>query len=207
MINKLKQIFNREPKKDTVFEKIDNMFYTMKTETLLVELGDDFVEFADTVIETTQEVREALWEETGYIMPAVRICGNKMLQENEMVIKISGKAVFRDFLIPAKQYIRDDFYYNLKQLIENNWDSVFTHELTEKYMDTVSYCNNRLISDINGSISVSEVRAILVGIIKHGKSIHNIVDIFERISEQIFIDNVSNRRNPKKISEEIVKCI
>lgn len=207
MINKIKQFLHIKPKEITVFEKIDNLFYTMKTETLLVELGDDFVKFGDTVVNITQEVREALWEETGYIMPAVRICGNSNLQENEMVIKISGKIAFRDFLIPTEQYIREDFYYSLKQLVEENWDRVFTHELTEKYMDTVSYCNSRLICDINGSISVSEIRAILVGILKHGKSIHNIVNIFEKISEQIFVENVSNRRNPKKISEEIVKCI
>ena len=95
----------------------------------------------------------------------------------------------------------------MKNLLINNFRLLLTNELTEKYIESVRVNNSILVWDVTSAISTSEIRIILGDILNKGKSIKNISRIFEKISEQIFVENRYNCRNPHKISEAILNQI
>ena len=209
MLERLKKIFKIENKKSkkTIYDAIDELFHSLNDDVLRIEVGEDLVPFGEDIINITGCMRNEIKNELGLIIPTVHILDNSLLQENEYKIYVKGKEIYTGYAIPNKMEITNEIYENLKTSVLNNMKNILTNELTEKYIESVRAQNNLLVWDITGAISTSEIRMILSDLLEKGKSIKNISSIFEKISEQIFIYNKFDYRNPHKISDEIFKQI
>lgn len=210
MMEKLKNIFKFGAKSTVTspFERFDNMFAdSLKEDIIRIEIGDDLIKFGNRLCELVDIVRNEICEETGFIMPLVRIIDNQALQENKYRILLRGNTVFVDYVVPNKAWAEEVFPHDLKKVVQNNLSAVFTNELTEKYIETVQKTNSWLVCEVFNCISTSEIRIILLDILKEGKSIKDINYIFEKINEQIFIENKFHYREPHTVAKEIIKSL
>jgi len=210
MIEKIKNIFKFGTKTlvTSPFERLDNMFSeSLKEDIIRIEIGEDLTKFGDRMCEIVDEIRNEICDETGFIMPLVRIIDNQALQENKYRIILRGNTVFVDYVVPNKDWVEEVFPHDLKKVIQNNLSAVFTNEIVEKYIETVQKTNSWLVCEVFNCISTSEIRIILLDILKEGKSIKDINYIFEKINEQIFIENKFHYREPHKLAKEIIKSL
>lgn len=207
MIEKLKQIFRLKKYSPTFDDRIANLYDTLYEDVIQIKVGSDIVPFGEKICSLIFDLREEFTYELGFIIPSVHILDNSILQENEYVISIKGIEKFRGFVIPNEKGIIDEIYESLKNVVLNNINLILTNEITEKYIEKVRLTNTLMIWDITGAISTTEIRIILTDLLEKGKSIKNISEIFEKISEQIYVENKTNSRSPHKIAAEICKQI
>ena len=207
MLERLKQILHikgRE-KESSVYDRIDTLFSSLNEDIICIEIGEDLVPFGKDICEIIDNVRKEIKDELGFIMPAVRVRDVPAIQENEYIIKVKNKSVSEGYVVPNKSGITDEIYESLKNVLLNNFKTILTNELTEKYIESARAKNGLLIWDITGAISTTEIRIILGDLLENGKSIKDISNIFEKISEQIYIENKYDYRNPHKMAEKIIK--
>ncbi len=210
MIKKIKEFFHIIPKntEPNVFERFDNLFSNKLDEDIIrIELGEDLINFGERMCQIIENLRNKICEEKGIIFPIVRIIENESLQENQYEVFIRGKNVFIDYAVPNDNWLEEVFPQDFKKIINNNLPAIFTNKIVEKYIETVQKNNNMMITEITNWLSTSEIRRILLDIIERGKSIREIAYIFEKIDEQVFIENRFNFREPHKIAEEIIKAL
>ena len=207
MLERLKQILHiKGREKETgVYDRIDTLFFSLKEDIICIEIGEDLVSFGKDICKIIDNVREEIKDELGFIMPAVRVRDVPAMQENEYVIKVKNRTVCEGYVVPNKSGVTDEIYESLKNVLLNNFKTILTNELTEKYIESVRAKNGLLIWDITGAISTTEIRIILGDLLENGKSIKDISNIFEKISEQIYIENKYDYRNPHKMAEKIIK--
>ena len=211
MLKRIKNLFNR--KKENILsinDKIELLYDELGSDTILVHLGDDLTEYGEMFCNIIQELREEVKNECGFIMPNVHIQDNTVLQENEFVIYIRGNFAERGFLIPNEDGIRDEFYDIFKTIIYGKMKAIFTNEVTERYIDTVQKKNGWLIWNITSILSVPDIKTILSDIIDNGKSIKDIGYVFEKIGEEILLNDrykefYTKEYNPHNIAKEVIK--
>ena len=211
MLKRIKNLFNR--KKENILsinDKIELLYDELGSDTILVHLGDDLTEYGEMFCNIIQELREEVKNECGFIMPNVHIQDNTVLQENEFVIYIRGNFAERGFLIPNEDGIRDEFYDIFKTIIYGKMKAIFTNEVTERYIDTVQKKNGWLLWNITSILSVPDIKTILSDIIDNGKSIKDIGYVFEKIGEEILLNDrykefYTKKYNPHNIAKEVIK--
>ena len=198
-------------KKYSTYEKIENLFDSLQKEVITIDLGEDLLQFKDSVIAEIGEIREQIKDECGFIMPPVELRANYAIQENEFNIFIQEKLVESRFAVPTENGLKEEIYEGIKNAIYNNLDIVFTNELTEKYINTVKKNNSILIWNVTNILSVVDIKTILSDIIFKGNSIQNINYIFEKIGEYVLSEGINNnsykRFNPHAISQAISKYL
>lgn len=209
MIGKLKTLLQfRKPKKDekTLDEKITDLFDSLQVDALAVVFGDDILQFAQSIVNCIGKFRMAMKEKSGFIIPPVRVINDKDLQENEIQILVRGHVVFQDFAIPKKDYVLETILNNLARISTKNISEIFTNEMTEKYIDLVQKNNSWLIWNVMRIIPVTGIKLILVDILKAGKSIKDIVFVFEKICEYASENkDFMTTKDPYKIAECVKK--
>ena len=209
MIGKLKTFLNiKKPKQvqKTLDEKITELFESLKVDTLAVVFGDDILPFAQSIVNCIGRFRSAIKEKSGFIIPPVRVINDKDLQENEIQILVRGHMVFQDFAIQNKDYILESILNALAKISTANISEIFTNEMTEKYIDLVQKNNSWLIWNVMRILPVTGIKAILVDILKAGKSIKDIVFVFEKICEYASENkDFMSTKDPYKIAECIKK--
>ena len=102
MIEKLKNIFRLKHTTDveqSAEEKLDELFSSLNSDIITLLVGNDFVEYGDSILDYVNEVREEIKNKTGFIYPLVHILSSETLQENELVFKVREKQVFQKFII------------------------------------------------------------------------------------------------------------
>ena len=213
MLNRIKSLFNirRCVGNLTTNEKIENLFDSLQNEIITIEFGSDLIQFADSAIKLVWDLREQIKDECGFIMPAVKIKNNDIIQENEFRIYVIDKLAETRYVIPTEENLTEELYDGLKTVVYSNLDTVFTIEVTEKYINTVKKKNDLLVWNVMYILSVIDIKTILSDIISYGKSINNINYIFEKIGEQVLSDGIQQcslkKYNPHTISGAIVKYI
>lgn len=209
MIGKLKTLFHlKKPQKPqkTIDERISDLYDSLQVDTLAVAFGDDILPFATSIVNGIGKLRNRIKDTTGFIIPPIRVINDKNLQENEIQILIRNKIVFTDFAIPKIEYVLKTVISNLTRISTKNVADIFTNEITEKYIDFVQKNNSWLIWNILRLIPVTGIRTILINILQDGKSISDIVFIFEKICEYATEnENSLYAKNPYKIAEYIKK--
>lgn len=211
MLKRIKNLFNRKKENiQSINDKIELLYDELGSDTILVHLGDDLTEYGEMFCNIIHELREEVKNECGFIMPNVHIQDNSVLQENEFVIYIRGNFVERGFLIPNEDGIRDEFYDTFKTIIYGKMKAIFTNEVTERYIDTVQKKNGWLIWNITSILSVPDIKTILSDIIDNGKSIKDIGYVFEKIGEEILLNDrykefYTKKYNPHNIAKEVIK--
>ena len=209
MIGKLKTLLHiKKPKQvqKTLDEKMNDLFESLQVDTLAVSFGDDILPFAQSIVSCIGKFRVALKEKSGFIIPPVRVINDKDLQENEIQILVRGHVVFQDFAIPKKDYILETVLNNLAKISTKNISEIFTNEMTEKYIDLVQKNNSWLIWNVMRILPVTGIKTILVDILKAGKSIKDIVFVFEKICEYASENkDFISTKDPYKIAECVKK--
>lgn len=215
MFKKFKQYFNklRNDAKDSgtseknILERINDLYNSLNDDTICITIGSDLVNLIDSIISSTDDFRSELKDKTGFILPPVRYTEDTGLQENEFSVYINGNNIFSEFVIPNKKNIFDETKSVLDKIYKNHLKDIFSNEVTEKYINAVKTDNYKLAVDVCYRLASVEIKYILVDLLEHNKSINNIVLIFEKISEQIYIDNTYMKYNLCSISKEIIKNI
>ncbi len=209
MIGKLKTLLNiKKPKQvqKTLDEKITDLFESLQVDALAVSFGDDILPFAQNIVNCIGKFRVAMKEKSGFIIPPVRVINDKDCQENEIQILVRGHVVFQDFALPTKDYVLETILNNLAKISTKNISDIFTNEMTEKYIDLVQKNNSWLIWNVMRIVPVTGIKLILVDILKAGKSIKDIVFVFEKICEYASENkDFMSTKDPSKIAECIKK--
>ena len=211
MLKRIKNLFHIKQEKEapSIYEKIDNLYDALNDDTILIQIGSDLVPHGEFICNIISELREEIKDECGFILPPVRILDNSYYQENEYSISILSDVVTNNFLIPTEKGIRDELYEDLKTTVYNNLDKIFTNDIMEKYIETVQRNNSWLIWNISFSLSVIEIKTIMLDIIHRGKSINNINYIFEQIGEYVLTEGKFRdclvKHNPHNIAHQIAK--
>ena len=213
MLNKIKKLFGKKQVQEavSVYEKIDNLFDTLNDEVVVLEIGEDLVEYATSIIETIGSLRKQIKSECGFIMPTVAVRENYYIQENEFKISVQEKLIEQRFVIPTEDEITEEVYDALKTVVYDNLNSVFTNEIAEKYINTVKKNNSMLVWNLTSILSIVDIKTILFDIIMKGKSINNINYIFEKMGEYVLSEGnyqaVGKKYNPHTISQAISKYL
>lgn len=187
MIEKLKQIFNfkkvTEDIKPSVEEKIEEAFNSLGEDVVRLEFGSDIAEFADLILEKIDDFRETVKSDSGFILPLVHVLEKEDLQENEMIFYVRGKEIEHEFAVPNKETVEKYVSETLSKIFENHINDIFTMEYVERYIAKVQLTNCWLVWSISNQLRASEIKAILVNLIKEKKSIADINYVFEKIDE------------------------
>ncbi|MBQ4124204.1 hypothetical protein IJD44_10880 [bacterium] len=213
MFEKYEKYFNslikkaKKQKEKTIFEKINDLYDSLNGDTICIKLGSDLVEFGDDISKYSHEVRTEIKEKTGFILPAVRFLENDDIQENEIEVVINSVSAFSEFVIPTKENFEKDLKAALNKIYKDYLKDIFTNEMVEKYIDVVKKDNYKMAVEVCYKLASVEIKYILVDLLLHEKSINNIVLIFEKIAERIYIDNSYLSEDVSSLSKEIIKNI
>lgn len=206
---KFLKLSNKEKKNSNTIQEtnVDSLFETIESETLKILIGEDIISLGDCINENIRQLRGLIKEENGFIYPAVRVKSDFALQENEIQFYVNEKLIYTDFAIPKETYIETTFLYLFKNIILDNIDNIFTNSLVEKYVKFAQKDNSLMIWNLSNQLTVSEIKTILINLIKNKKSISNINMIFEKICDDIFVQHSSCSKDPHKISERLCKIL
>lgn len=215
MLKKFKEYFNKltndvkssSPKQQTVLERINDLYDSLNDDTICINIGSDLVNLIDIIISCSDEFRTELKNKTGFILPPIRYQQDDNLQENELNIYINGNCVFDEYIIPNEKNISEEIKTILNKLYKNHIKDIFSNEVVEKYINAVKTNNYKLAVDVCYRLASVEIKYILVDLLEHDKSINNIVLIFEKVSEQLYINNTYMKYNICLMSKEIIKNI
>lgn len=207
MINKIKKIFCKKEQdlEPSVLEKIDNMFEDLESDVITLLIGEDFIEYSDSILETISDYREELKEVTGFILPPVRVTSKSFLQENEFVLKVCEKEVFQQFVIPNEEHIVEDIRKSMEYLFENHLNEIFTCEITEKYINFVQNKRPYTIWNISVMYTIEEIREVLVNILMRKKSIKDVNNIFDKFVQCSLKSGFCSHVSTDKIANNIIK--
>ena len=207
MLEKIKNLFKKETEETTntssFEEQFDELFNSLGGDVITLELGEDFVDYKDAILETIGKYRETLKEKNGFIIPSVHILSNDELQENEIIVKVREKQVLEKFIVPNEKHLKKEVEKSLELICENYIDDIFTYELTEKYINTAQ---NKLLGTIwhvTAIYTITEIRTVLVNLLENKKSIKNIVYIFEKFAEHALSSGFGEHHSAQKLAQKI----
>lgn len=188
-------------------ERIAELYTSLDSENLEIVLGNDFIEYKDTILDTMINFREDLKDSTGFIFPAIHIKSNNELQENELVFKIQDKIVFHEFVIPTEKEIKKTINNSLNYAYENFLENIFTIDIAEKYINTVQIKQPFAIWNLTCMYSIVEIRNVLMKILENKKSLKNINLVFEKFFQYTLNSGFYVHYSTDKIAKEIIKSI
>ena len=205
MIDRLKRLLHiSTPQKLSVHEKIDNLYLNLGEDIITLNIGSDLSKFDNNICELIENVRNELYEETGFILPLVHVTEQDTLQENEYLIRLYGRKACSGYAVPNILGL-DEIADKLKELAFINIKELLTNENVEKYINTVQKNNGWLIYSLCTKISPLEIKIILGDLLEKGCSVKNINYIFEKIGNKVLVEHDWYNFNPHKISDEIFK--
>jgi len=214
MLKRIRNLFNKNKEEVPILsvdDKIDCLFYSLKENIITIHIGSDLVKYGELICDIISDIRQEIKDECGFIIPAVKINENIFIQENEAVIYIREKQVDNCFLVPNEESIREEFYELFKSIVYDSINTIFTNEITERYIYTVQENNSLLIWNLTNVLSTIDIKTILTDIILKGKSIENINYIFEKIGELILSGgeyrDYFKKYNPHTIAKQVIKSM
>ena len=211
MLEKIKNLFKKETEEqfleNSLDEKIENLFDSLRGDVITLCFGEDFIELKKLIMDTTWDFREELKEKTGFILPAIHILSDETLQENEIVVKVREKNVLQKFAIPNKTETEKEIKESLDFVYKNFLDEIFTYEIAEKYINTAQKTLLGTIWHVTAMYTVTEVREVLIKLLKNKKSIKNIVYVFEKFAECSLDSGFYTHNNPRKIAQELCSML
>ena len=209
MIKKINKLlnFNKDTNENEISKKIDNLYASLDTESIQIELGNDIIKFNETLRNCIDKFRTKTKEKYGFILPAVRIRDRQNLQANEVIIKINNKTVIELFLIPTEAKVEQEFNEGLKKLFNDFIEDIFTCEIMERYILLVRKKNSYLIWNLTNTYTIIELKDILTSLLKNKKSLNNISYIMEQIGQISLSNGHPYYVEPQKVAKELLKIL
>lgn len=206
MLEKIIKLFNFQKNtetNETILNNIDDLFNSMNSDIITIFVGSDFTKLVDTIIETIKTTRTKVKEETGFIIPEIHILDDDNLQENELNLHIRGKKVLQRFIVPNIKEIEKELQEILNIIYQEHLEEIFSLELVEKYIEFSREKLAWTIWNITSMYSISEIRNILIYILKNQKSIRDINYVFEKFAICSSDFNSAYRQNPDIIAQRM----
>lgn len=181
---KIKKFINKENfiKKIEVQRKYNENFNLLSEDIIRFNVGYDFVPVIDDLLEAIKNARKKLTNETGFVFPLVRVIDDSSIQENKVVVFVQGKEVYEEFFVCTKKEIEKETEKIIRKIYGEYLDEIFTNELLDKYIEQVSKRSCWVVWDILKVLLTSDLKYLLISLLKNGKSIKNITNVFEKIS-------------------------
>ena len=103
MLEKLKNIFrlNKSVEKElSIEDKIEELFSSLNSDTITLLVGNDFIDYSESILKIVDETRNEIKDTNGFILPLVHIKSSDSIQENELIFKVREKEVLQKFILP-----------------------------------------------------------------------------------------------------------
>ena len=91
MIGMLKNLLHLKKPKTTqksIDERISDLYDSLQVDVLAVAFGDDILPYAQNIVNGIGKFRIKLKDQSGFIIPPIRVINDKSLQENEIHILV-----------------------------------------------------------------------------------------------------------------------
>ena len=206
MLEKIIKLFNFQKNtetNETILNNIDDLFNSMNSDIITIFVGSDFTKLVDTITNTIKTTRMKVKEDTGFIIPEIHILNDDNLQENELNLHIRGKKVLQRFVVPNIKEIEKELQEILNIIYQEHLEEIFSLELVEKYIEFSREKLAWTIWNITNMYSISEIRNILIYILKNQKSIRDINYVFEKFAICCSDFNSVYRQNPDIIAQRV----
>lgn len=206
MLEKIIKLFNFQKNtetNETILNNIDDLFNSMNSDIITIFVGSDFTKLVDTITNTIKTTRMKVKEDTGFIIPEIHILNDDNLQENELNLHIRGKKVLQRFVVPNIKEIEKELQGILNIIYQEHLEEIFSLELVEKYIEFSREKLAWTIWNITNMYSISEIRNILIYILKNQKSIRDINYVFEKFAICCSDFNSVYRQNPDIIAQRV----
>ena len=206
MIEKLKNIFrlNKSVEKElNIEEKIEELFSSLNSDTITLLVGNDFIDYCESILKIVDETRNEIKDTNGFILPLVHIKSSDSVQENELLFKVREKEVLQKFILPNEKSLIKEIKTGLKEIFKEHLHEIFSCEITERYLTQVKKQCPWMIWNITSVYSITEIRDVLVEILQKEKSIKNINYVFEKFSEYTLDSEYYRHREPNIIADKI----
>lgn len=204
ILNKLLKLNKKKETKPSVYDQIDNLFDDLTVDELSIKVGNDLVDFAEELCNRITQLRNDIADECGYIIPPVRILDDTNMQENQFCIFVRNNPCRVGYVIPTLDEACEEIINELRDVCFEHIDVVFSTALTEKYIERASRNNGGLVYFVTHFLPVTGIKYVLTNLIKNGKSIKDIDNVFAQICEQASKDrDTCYLRNPKIVFERV----
>ena len=130
MIGMLKNLLHlKKPKtpQKSIDERISDLYDSLQVDVLAVAFGDDILPYAQNIVNGIGKFRIKLKDQSGFIIPPIRVINDKSLQENEIHILVRGHVVYSDFAVPTKEYVLKSIMTNLSSIATKNVSDIFSN--------------------------------------------------------------------------------
>ena len=210
MLKKLKQKIKKYIykikfiRKAEVNRKYNENFNLLSEDIIIFKVGSDLVPIIDYLLDSIRDTRKQITKETGFVFPLIRVFDSSYIQENELVVSIQGKEVYEEFFVCTKKEIKKQIEEVIRKIYDEYIDEIFTNELLEKYINQVNKKSSWLVWDILKVLLTSDLKYLLISLLKNGKSIKNITNVFEKIND---ILNYNYRFSTKMTLYSIEKAL
>jgi len=197
----LKKSVDEKPdnKSKSAEECVDEMFSSLILDDITLEVAENLYDLVSR--DSIGKLREEIKNKTGFILPVVYVHSNSELEDNKYKIYIKEDLVFEDYTVPFSEYLEAETMYNLEKICKENIETIFTNKLFERYLDLVQKNNQKLLWEIGWYLAPTDIRTILIELIKAQKSIKDIEYVFEQIGKYAYL------RSPKNILKMIKNSI
>lgn len=160
------------------------------SEPILFQAGEGFIPHMmienEKHFEGIQQIREELAKEYGYLLPVVRMKDSTNLEYNQYQISIYDRVVIDNKIECLEEFKFFEVYEVLKRVAMEQYDSIINRQIVKNLIDNVA-CQYPAVVEklIPEKVSYSMIQQILIGVIKQGKSIRNLLKIIEWTEEGI----------------------
>jgi flagellar biosynthesis protein FlhA len=157
---------------------------------LAIEIGYALVSLAEkeadiNLLELIQNVRIKIAEDTGFVMPKVRINDNSILEPNEYCIKLNGVDMGHGKIFLDKGENGLIITKHLEEIVSINTADLLSLQSTKDILDAVRKENPALINELLNKktrVRLVDIQQILRNLLKEKVSICNMFSILEAIT-------------------------
>ncbi len=167
----------------------------MIAEPLKIEFGSGLIQVFVDGLKTNivNEQRKKLVEETGMLMPILRIIDNADLQDNEYKIKSYDKILKRNIADMTDDNIFQTLIIDVVQECKSNYSDILNKQLVKSMMDNIKKMYPGEIEGIiPDKIDYLVLIDIMKEIIKRNGNIRNQIKIVEIVEKEFLLNNNTN---------------
>ncbi len=205
MFKILKKLFFKEniPISNFAIQHIKTLYELTCSEELNVYIGSDLNPFINSLGRKIYILRNRLFNQTGLILPPVKIEINNNIQENEYQIFVRNYRVYQGFAVFSQDFAPDEICQSLENICFQYIDDILSVYVTEKYLDFAQEKCQRLVKELLSVCHILLLRNILISLLKNKQSIKNICLIFEKVCE--YFHKEKNPIHDPELIAEFVK--
>lgn len=165
----------------------NSLYHHLGVDTISIKIGLGLVHLTkhdNKLLHAILKLRKDLTDELGYIIPNIKITDSPDLKPNECVIYIRNTKRERFFITPKDTDKEEIITNHIKGNCIKYANEIITKTEVLKLMEIIRAENPTLVNDLIPTlISATDVKRILVNLIKEQVSIKDLAYIFDRLCD------------------------